>query len=346
MADITGFGLLRHLRAETSSHMLFFRGAKLQRSGRGLSFWFSPFAASLAEVPVDDREVAFAIHGRSADFQDVVVQGSLTYRVVDAALTAARVDFAIDLRRGTHLRQPLEKLASILTQLAQQRAFSYVKDAALREVVLRGHEGIRAAIEEGMAPSPVLSDLGLALVSVRVASVKPSAEVERALEAPTRERIQEEADEATFRRRAQAVDKERAIQENELQNQIELARREQQLIEQRGQNARKDATEKAEAGRIEAEAKGERTRIGTEAEGGGIRVVEGARIAIERERLDAYRTMPPAVLAGLAAQELAGKLQKLNIDHLSITPELLGPLFTDLLRAGTRRLEEKKGERP
>jgi regulator of protease activity HflC (stomatin/prohibitin superfamily) len=343
MADIRGFGFVRHLRAETSSHMLFFRGARLRREGRGLAFWFSPFAASIAEVPVDDREVTFAIHGRSADFQDVVVQGNLTYRIVDPAATATRVDFAIDLRRGSHLRQPLEKLASVLTQLAQQRALAYVKDAPLREVVLRGHEGIRAAIEAGMATAPVLSELGLALVSVRVASVKPSNEVERALEAPARERIQEESDEATFRRRAQAVEKERAIQENELQNQIELARREQQLIEQRGQNARQDATEKAEAGRIDAEGQAARKRIGSDADGNGIRVVEGARTAIDRERMETYRTMPPTVLAALAAQELAGKLKAINIDHLSITPELLGPLVTDLLQAGKRRLAE--GER-
>src|SRR5437773_12235551 len=118
MADITSFGIVRHLRAEASSHILIYRGARLRRSGRGLSFWFSPFAASLAEIPVDDREVTLAVHGRSADFQDVVIQGSVTYRIVDPALTAARVDFSIDPRRGTHLRQPLEKLASILTQLA------------------------------------------------------------------------------------------------------------------------------------------------------------------------------------------------------------------------------------
>jgi len=261
MADITRMGFLRHLRADASSHVLLYRGARLRRSGRGLAFWFSPFAVSVAEVPVDDREVALAVHGRSADFQDVVVQGSVTFRVVNPELTAARVDFSIDQRRGTYLRQPLEKLALMLTQLAQQRAQSYVKDAALREVVVRGHDGLRTAIEEGLAGAPMLTDLGLQIVAVRIASVKPDPEVERALEAPTRERIQEEADEATFRRRAQAV---------------------------------------------------------------------------EKERLDAYRTMPANVIAGLAAQELAGKLQR--IDHLNITPELLGPLFANLLEAGTKRL--------
>jgi regulator of protease activity HflC (stomatin/prohibitin superfamily) len=336
MADITGFGFLRHLRADASSHVLMFRGTELRRSGRGLSFWFSPFAVSLAEVPMDDREVTIAVHGRSADFQDLVIQGALTYRVFDPVLTSARVDFAIDPRRGIHRRQPLEKLGTILTQLAQQSAMAFVQQAALRDLVARGHEGVRAAIESGLGQSPLLAELGLALVAVRVASIKPSAEVEKALEAPTRERIQEEADEATFRRRAQAVDKERAIQENEMQNQIELARREEQLIGQRGQNARKDAGEKAEAARIDAEAQAEQTRLTSEAQAGGIRAVDGARVAIERERLEALAGMSPAVLAAMAARELAGKLQR--IDHLNITPDLLAPLLAGLVEAGTNRL--------
>ena len=343
MADISRFPLFRHLRADASSHVLLFQGAKVKRSGRGLSFWFRPFAVSLAEIPVDDREVALTIHGRSADFQDIVVQGSLTYRVTEPALTATRVDFAIDLWRGTHLRQPLEKLASILTQLSQEAVLSYVQAAPLRELVLHGHEGVRTAIEAGFASALTLEDLGLSLVAVRVASIKPSTDVEHALEAPTRERIQEEADEATFRRRARAVDKERAIAENELQNQIELARREQQLIEQRGQNARKEAGEKAEAARIDAEAKAERTRIHSDAEAGGVRAVEGAHLSLERERMEAYKGLPAAVLVTLVARELAGKLPP--IGNLNVTPDLLGPLLAGLLGAGTRKLEAD-GKRP
>src|SRR5262249_23222679 len=159
MADITRMFFLRHLRADASSHILLFRRARLRKSGRGLAFWFSPFAVSLAEVPVDDREVALAIHGRSADFQDVVVQGSLTYRVGNPELTAARVDFSIDLKRGAYLRQPLEKLALTLTQLAQQQARTYVQEAPLREAVVRGHDGVRLAIEEALGKSPLLADL-------------------------------------------------------------------------------------------------------------------------------------------------------------------------------------------
>lgn len=336
MAEIGGFGLVRHLRADASSHILMFRNARLLRNGRGLAFWFSPFAVSLAEVPLDDREVALAVHARSADFQDVVVQGSLTYRVSDPVKTAARVDFSIDPRRGVYVRQPLEQLGLMLTQLAQQHAHSHVQDVALRELVLRGHDAVRASVEEGLRHASLLADLGLELVAVHVVSVKPAPEVERALEAPMRERIQEEADEATFRRRAQAVDKERAIQENEMQNQIELARREQQLIDQRGQNASREAAEKAQVERIGSEAQAERTRIAADAQAAGIRAVDGARMALERERVEAYRTMSPAVLAALAAQELAGKLHR--IEHLNITPDLLGPLLGNLIDSSTRTM--------
>jgi regulator of protease activity HflC (stomatin/prohibitin superfamily) len=341
MAEISNLGPFRHLRAEASSHILWYRRAKLRRSGRGVAFWFSPWNASLAELPIDDRDLALVVHARSADFQDVVIQGVLTYRILDPVRTAERVDFSIDSRKGTWLKQPLEKIALILSQLAQQHAMAFVQTTPLREVLAGGHERIRAVIEEALAGS-VMVEMGIEVVSVRISSIKPTADLERALEAPMRERIQEEADEAAFRRRAQAVDKERAIAENELQNQIELARREQQLIDQRGQNTRKEATEKAEAARIDAESRALQVRVGAEANAESIKAVEGTRMEIDRQRLESYRTMPPAVLAALAAQEVAGKLRR--IDHLNISPDLLGPLLTNLLESGTRRLE--KNERP
>jgi regulator of protease activity HflC (stomatin/prohibitin superfamily) len=332
MAEIRNLGPVRHLRADAASHVLHYRGATLRRSGRGLAFWFAPWAASVAEVPVDDREIALAFHGRSADFQDVVVLGALTYRIVEPARTADRVDFTIDLRKGGWLKQPIEKIAASLSQLAQQHTQGYLQGTPLRDILTQGHERIRRSIEETLDQAPLLLDMGLALVSVRISSLKPSNDLERALEAPTRERLQQEADEATFRRRALAVEKERAIQENELQNQIELARREEQLIAQRGQNARRESTEKAEAERIETESRAASRRVQGEAEADSIRAIDGARLTLEQERLDAYRTMPPALVAALAGKELAGKLQK--IEHLNVTPDLLGTMLTRLVQAG------------
>ena len=341
MAEITGLGAIRHLRADAASHVLAYEGGRLRRTGRGLSFWFLPMSTSIAEVPVDDRDQSFLFHARSADFQDVTVQGVLTYRVVDPARLAERVDFSIDTRTGDHLKQPLERISLLLAQLAERETWGYVARTPVREVLAEGQAKIRERIAGALAGHEALEAIGLAIVSVSVLSVKPKADLEKALEAPTRERIQQDADEAAFTRRAQAVDKERAIQENELANRIELAKREEELIGQQGTNARRQATESAEAGRIATDAEAQRTRVRGEAEGDSLRAVEGARVELEKARMELYRDVPPQVLLGLAAQILAGKLER--IDHLNIAPELIGPMLADLLGAGTRRLESGQG---
>jgi len=327
MAQIQRFFFLRHLRSEPSSHVLRFRRGRLVRSGRGLAFWFHPLAASIAEVPVDDREQAFLFSGRSEDFQDISVQGTITYRVKDPETLASRIDFGIDPKLGVHNRQPLEQLAGLVTQLAQQYALDYIVHTPLRVALQEGIEQIRARIVQGMGASDELAGMGIEVVAVRLASVAPTAEVEKALQTPTREAIQQQADQATFERRALAVEKERAIAENELQNRIELARREQALIDQEGMNERRKATEHAEAQRIEAEA-----------EADSIRLVEAARNQAEREKMEVYRDLPSGVLFGLAAQQLAGSLQ--SIEHLNLSADALAPLLTSWLTAGTRKLEE------
>ena len=344
MSEIRRYPFVRHLRADASSHVLFFRRGRLRAGGRGLAFWFSPLSASIAEIPVDHREQAFLFHGRSADFQDVTAQGLLTFRVEDPEALAACMDFTIDLATGLHLRTPLEKLAGLLSQLAQGHAWDYIAGSPLRQILAEGQGEIRRRIADGLAADQPLRTMGIAVVSVAVQSVKPTPDLERALEAPARERIQQDADEAAFARRAMAVEKERAIQENELTNRIELARQSEQLIAQEGQNQRREAGEKAEALRIAADGEAARRRVHGQAEADNLRAVEGTRVEVERERLAAFRDLPPPVLLALAAQELAGKLDHIDIEHLNLTPDLLGSMVTSLVGAATHRLD--RGEEP
>ncbi|MBI5018323.1 MAG: band 7 protein [Deltaproteobacteria bacterium] len=337
MAEIRSLLALRHLRSESTSFIARHRSGQLARTGRGLSFWFLPYAASIAEVPCDDRDLAFLFHGRSSDFQDVVTQGVVTYRFSEPLKVVERVDFTIDLRAGTYRKTPLDQVDQTLTQLAQEMVLGYFVQTPLGELLRAGVDPVRERIQEGLAGSAALGAIGLEVVSVRVAAVSPTSELEKALQTPTREAIQEQADEATFQRRALAVEKERAIQENELQTQIELTRRQEALIRQKGQNERWKATEQAEAAAIAARAEAERSRLGSETEASSIRVVEQARVEAERDKMAIYRELPTGVLLGLAAREFAGKLQ--TIEHLNVAPELLGPLLARLLEAGTDRLE-------
>ena len=355
MAEIKNWGVVRHLRADASSHVLHFRSARLVRSGRGLSFWFFPLSTSLAEVPVDDREMVLILHGRTADFQDVTAQGIVTYRVKNPESLARLVDFTIDSRSGAHLKQPIEKVELRIGTLAQQHGVDYIGTNTVRAVLSEGIARVREAVAAGLGADDLLSEMGLVISAVRITSIKPSADLEKALEAPTRERIQQESDEATFARRALAVEKERAIQENALQTKIELAHREQELIGERGLNARREATEAAEAARIGAEASAARARLESatgatrireqaEANAASIKLLETARNETGEARMEIFRDVPVGVLLGLAAQELAGKLRR--IDHLNIGPDSLGPVLASFIEASTRNIEKKTGRSP
>ena len=337
MARISRYPFVSHLRSEASTHVIRYRNGRAVHAGQGLAFWFRPLDTAIAEIPLDDQELSFLFHGRSADLQEVVAQGIITYRVTDPDTLASRIDFGIDLATGLHMKTPLDQIAARLTGLAQQHAWAIMASTLLRELVADGVGRLREQIGAGLAADEGLAGMGLAIASIRVSAVQPSSEVEKALAAPTRERIAADADEAAFARRAAAVDKERAIAENELANRIELARRQATLVEQEGANERKKAAEIAAASRITAEGNSATRKIGAEAEAAAIRLVENERNAAEGDRIAVYRDLAPAVLMGLAAREFAAKVE--SIEHLNVTPDLLGNVLTDLLAAGTRRLE-------
>ncbi len=304
MAEIRRYPLIRHLRAETSAHVLVYSGGRLKRSGRALCAWFFPLSTSIAEVPIDDQELTFVLHGKSSDFQDATVQGVVSYRIEDPELAAARVDFSLDLVRGRHLKQPLEALAELITELVSELALGWVLERPLAVALAAGQREIRQRLDSGLAADASLNELGVRIVALRVAPLKPAPEIERALEVPARERIQQAADEAGFARRALAVEKERAIQENELSTKIQLSKREEELIRQKGINEQRKVVDANEARRLELAAETERKALAarSQAEVSKLEVAAEAEFSAVRARAKADATMLEAEALGQSLQ--------------------------------------------
>lgn len=317
MAQISRYPFVRHLRADATNHVQYFKNGKRIRSGRGLSFWFLAQGASISEVPLDDRELPFLVKGQSADYQDLTVQGGIVWRVRDPEILGQRVDFTIGLANGLPTGLPIDQINNVLAALAGQFTSNHLKQQGVRDLLEQGTAPLQEALRSGFADEPTLSDMGLDLVGISVADLLPSRELARALQAPTFEGLQQQADEATFSRRALAVEKERAIAENELGNKIELATRQQDLI------AREDANTRAEA-----EATAAAMNISSAAEATRIRTLDQARVDMERARMDIYADLPPTVLLAMAAQEFAAKLER--IDNLTVTPDMLSGLMSQM----------------
>jgi len=328
MADITRYPMTRHLRGTPTVHVRHLIRGKVAHDGTGLSFFFRPLSAVLSEVPVDDRELAVLFHARTADFQDLTVQASVTFRVVDPATACARLDFSIDPDTGRWRGAPLDQLGGMLTETAQQQVLGLIAASPLATVLADGVGQVRDRILTALTADPRLAETGIAVVGARVVAIRPEPEIEKALRTPAREQIQQEADRATYERRAVAVQRERAIAENELQNQIELSRREAELVDQRGANARREAEEAAAADRINAEAQADRELRLARARAAGTQALGEAKAAAEVLHVSAYRDVPHATLIALAAQELAGNLPQ--IGSLVLAPDLLAPVLAKL----------------
>jgi regulator of protease activity HflC (stomatin/prohibitin superfamily) len=339
MADITRRLGWRHLRSTPTAHIRHHRDGKLVHDGPGIGFWFRPLSAALSEVPVEDRELAMTFRARTADFQDVSVQATVTYRIGDPALAAARLDFSVDPDTGAWRGAPLEQLGTLLTETAQQHALDVLARTPLSAALVDGVAAVRNRIVAGLGAEPRLPATGIEVVAVRVMAVRPEAEVERALRTPARERIQQEADRATYERRAVAVERERAIAENELASQIELARREERLVEQRGANARRDAEEGAAADQVRARAEAARTVKLAEAEAArsvalaraeaqAAREVGEARAEAQAAWLRVHGDVDVATLHALTGTRLAENLP--HIDSVTVSPDVLTGLLARL----------------
>src|SRR5260221_6820803 len=223
MADIRTYPLARHLRGTATTRVRHVRRGKLVHDGTGLSFFFRPLSAVLSEVPVDDRELALLFHARTGDFQDLAVQASVTFRVTDPATVCARIDFSIHPDTGRWRGTPLEQLAGLLTETAQQQVLSLIAARPLAGVLADGVGQIRDKILTGLTGDQRLAETGIAVIGARVVAIRPEPEVEKALRTPAREQIQQEADRATYQRRAPALPPQPAVAPKELGNQNEAA---------------------------------------------------------------------------------------------------------------------------
>ena len=310
MADIRPFGFGKHLRATPTSFIVHSRRGRVVHSGAGISFTFFPLNAAISEVPVAEAELSVLFGARTLDFQEVSVQATVTYRFTDAAIAASRIDFAIDPYHGMWLGKPLEQVGTRITELAQQYAVEHISSVRLTDLLGAGIPAVRDVTSTGLIADARLAETSITVIGVRIVSIRPQADLERALEVPVREQVQQDADKATFERRALAVERERAIAENELQSKIELAKREELLVAREGANARKRATEEAARERIETEVRAESTRLY------GL-----ANADAEKARVSAYKGVDPAVLTAISVQAIAEHLPA--IGTLNLTPDVI-----------------------
>ena len=297
------FGL-RFTKFDPMDYVLQFKRGKVVRQGAGLSFFYFAPTTSLVLIPIGSMDIPFIFEEVTADFQEVTVQGQLTYRVVEAKRLAQLMNFTLAPNGKEYASDDPKKLPQRLINHLQVLTRASLKSLRLREA-LGQSDTLIASLREELQSSEAIASLGIEILGLSILAIKPTPETSRALEAEAREQILREADEAIFARRNAAVEQERNIKENELNTDIAIEEMNKKLVALSVANAREEADSKAYA----------------------IAAMMKALSETDPKTLQALTSvgLEPGQLVALAFRELAESADK--IGQLNVSPELLRELL-------------------
>ena len=328
----------RYVKSSPSQYLLQFRDGRIVREGAGLAFWYFAPTASLVAVPLTAFEAPFMFEEVTRDFQTVTLQGQVGYRIADPRVLAAQQDFSL-LPNGQYASEDPQRLSVRVLNAVKAQFRALLQDLDLRDV-LQGTERLAQAARKALAAAPSLQALGIAIVDLGLLAAKPVPETARALEAPMREQILKQADDATYARRNAAIAQEQSIRESELRSELVVEKkkrevRETQIESERVVLEKKHGIQAQElAGRIALEKdNGELVRLTAEnakleadVRAYGLHVLVQAMRGLDARTVQAMLMgdATPEVLMAAGFQTLADNAAK--IGEFNFSPDLLRQL--------------------
>jgi regulator of protease activity HflC (stomatin/prohibitin superfamily) len=331
---------IRFAKFEPTLYVLRYKKGHIVTQGEGLAFRYRAKTNTLVAIPVGSADASFIFSETSADFQEITIQGQITYRVSDPVKTSKMLNYTIDSYTLSYISDDPGKLPDRLINLAQIAAKGAVKDLPLKQAIVSS-DSVAQSVFKTLTEDSMVRNLGIQILSVSITAIKPNPETARALEAETREEILKESDEAIFRRRNYAVEQERIIRETELNTEIAVENKNREIQETRlatealAQQKQLEMREAEMTFNIHTEEQNHRlVELKTQNE----RMEADARTYALRETMRVYQEVPLDVLKALteagidsgrlmamAFQGIADKADK--IGNLNITPDLLNTII-------------------
>ena len=292
----------QYFKGQPTDYILRFTSGRRRAEGLGLAFYYFTFNTQIVAVPTVSIDASFVFNEVTNNFQEVTIQGQLTYRIKEPKRAAELLNLRIDPAKYAYASDDLKSLSNRIVNVVRIETRAEIEKRALADV-LRDSQGIAGEVAGRMGSAAAFQTLGIELLNVYFLSAKPTPEVGKALEAEYRETLLRKADEAIYARRGAAVDEERKIKERELASDLALEAERAKLIVKQGENALAEAENRGAAMEKEAAYRAK---------------------ALEKEMAVLNQTEPRVLLAA-AVRDLAANAGK--VGNLTITSEMLASLL-------------------
>jgi len=87
---------LNYIKFDPTDFCLQYRGGTLVREGAGLAFYYFAPLTSLIKIPLASVDVPFIFQAVTSDYQELTVQGVLTYRISDPLKVSQLMNFTLN----------------------------------------------------------------------------------------------------------------------------------------------------------------------------------------------------------------------------------------------------------
>ncbi|MDP1698753.1 MAG: SPFH domain-containing protein [Xanthomonadaceae bacterium] len=329
---------LRYVKSSPSHYLLQYRNGQIVREGSGLAFFYFAPRSTLVSVPLTAVDVPFMFEEITRDFQSVTLQGQVSYRIAEPKTLAQQLDFTMQAN-GNYASEDPQRLPVRVLNAVKAQFRALLQELDLREV-LQGTERLAKTARNGLASAPSLLALGIEIGDLGLLAVKPNPETARALEAPMREQILKQADDATYTRRNAAIEQEQLIKESELRSELVVEQKKRQVRETQVESERVILEKKHQiqtqelAGKVELEQqngelvqlRAENQKREAEVRAYAMQTMVGAMKGLDARSLQAMLIgqASPETLMALGFQNVADNAAK--IGEFNFSPDILRQL--------------------
>lgn len=334
---------IRYKKFEPTEYVIKVKRGEVVQKGLGLSFFYNTLTTSMIVVPATAFDAPFAFDGiMTSDFQDVSVQGDISYTISDYERASRMVDFSYKNTKKenqTVLAEAKQKMAKRMINLAKVYATKFMSTRDVRTAMISG-DALAEAMRENLKQDMTMREFGLELISVSILGILAKPDTQKALEAATREEILRQQDDAIYKRRNAAIEQERIVTENELNTEISIADKEKEKKEKEMETKRLVLEKQAELDArklrddirleeenrklVELQTENAKKRSDAKAYDSAVLLKTFAGIDTEVVKALAASGMDSKSLIAKAFVEIGDKADKIGV--LNVSPDLLEAL--------------------
>ena len=154
-----------YYKGQATDYILKYKSGKVVAEGAGSSFYYLGYNTQIVAVPTTGQDASFVFNEVTNNFQEVTIQGQLTYRVREPRKAAELLNFTINPDKGTYRSNDPERLSKRIANIIQIETRSEIRSRTLEET-LRDSQTIAAAVLARSKTSAELESLGVELLSV------------------------------------------------------------------------------------------------------------------------------------------------------------------------------------